>query len=233
MLEIAAMDFHMEPNQDNSIFTDTWWIYGQVLDADHMHHQALYHDLASFLGERFAGGGISVLDLGCGDARHLTQALAGRQVVRYLGIDLSPAALVSARENLAALGLGQTALVQSDLLDAISGEGPGFEQKQAFFLKAARQLSDQGVLVIMDIARESDEDRATYLDRYCGWVMSSWTALPVASREAVCDHIRGNDFPEYPETLTSMARAAGLTAGGELSARRWHHCWWFERASWF
>jgi SAM-dependent methyltransferase len=235
----------MLPINDSSIFTDSWWIYEQVLDADYMHHRVLYQDLASFIGERFAEDGISVLDLGCGDTRHLKAALRGQKVTRYLGIDLSQAALDAARANLADLESTQTELIQADLLDAVGREGPGFdlvfsgfaihhlsfEQKQTFFLRAAAQINDGGVLVIMDVALEQDEDRSTYLDRYCAWVMSSWSALPATSREAVCEHIRGYDFPEYPDTLTEMTRAAGLTAGRELSGRRWHRCWWFERAS--
>jgi len=235
----------MLPIQDNSIFTDSWWIYGQVLDGDYMHHRALYGDLGSFLAERFARKGISVLDLGCGEARHLIEALRGRQVTRYLGVDLSPVSLAAAAENLTALGSAHTGLIEADLLDAVSEEGPGFdlvfsgfaihhltfEQKREFFLKAAGQLADGGGLVIMDVARETDEDRATYLDRYCAWVTSSWTALPATSRQVVCEHVRARDFPEHPATLAEMARAAGFSAGGEISGRRWHRCWWFEQAS--
>jgi len=66
---------------------------------------------------------------------------------------------------------------------------------------------------------------------YCAWIMSSWTTLPVSSREAVCEHVRSSDFPEHPDTLSQMARAAGLSAAQELSAWRWHRCWWFQRTS--
>ena len=231
--------------QDDSIFTDSWWIYKQVLDADHMHHEGIYRDAASFIGDRFGGAGISVLDLGCGDARHLIGALGGQQVTRYLGVDLSPVSLSAAAENLPALGSTQTELIEADLLEAVDREGPGFdlvfsgfaihhlqsEQKRQFFLKVAGRLEANGVLVILDVSREPGEDRATYLDHYCGWIMSSWTTLPVSSRKAVCEHVRSSDFPEHPDTLSQMARAAGLSAAQEISARRWHHCWWFERAS--
>jgi cyclopropane fatty-acyl-phospholipid synthase-like methyltransferase len=231
--------------QDDSIFTDSWWIYKQVLDADHMHHEGIYRDAASFIGDRFGGAGISVLDLGCGDARHLIGALGGQQVTCYLGVDLSPVSLSAAAENLPALRSTQTELIEADLLEAVDREGPGFdlvfsgfaihhlqsEQKRQFFLKVAGRLEANGVLVILDVSREPGEDRATYLDHYCGWIMSSWTTLPVSSREAVCEHVRSSDFPEHPDTLSQMARAAGLSAAQEISVRRWHRCWWFERTS--
>ena len=242
---LASTGGIMVPNQDNSLFIDSWWIYQQVLDADYMHHRSLHDRLAMFLRERFSARGISILDLGCGDARHLAGALGGQRVTHYRGVDLSAAALTAARANIAGLSPQETELVQSDLLEAISREDFGFdlvfsgfalhhltfEQKQRFFLMAAQRLNDTGVLAIMDVARESSEDLPTYLDRYCAWIMSSWIALPPPSREAVCAHVRDNDFPERPEDLSEMALKAGLTRGRELGGKPWHRCWWFERSA--
>ncbi len=66
------------------------------------------------------GAGLPVLDLGCGDGRHLV-LLAGRMQV--VGVDLSPHLLRAARERLAGHKGLQAGLLRADMRDLPLAEG--------------------------------------------------------------------------------------------------------------
>jgi SAM-dependent methyltransferase len=84
-------------------FFDAWSIYSEVLERNYMFHDELFAEVGRTIGQLFGDVSFSVMDLGCGSARHISEALRGRNVSRYVGYDLSDVALARARENLAAL----------------------------------------------------------------------------------------------------------------------------------
>jgi len=184
-----------------------------------------------------------VLDLGCGSARHLVQALVGCTVGRYVGYDLSEVALAEARENLAALGCAAR-LQRADLRAGLRAEAGRFDlivasfalhhlssaDKQAFFHQAAETLSDSGVVLVIDTFRAAGESREVYLDRYCEWLGRRCLTLEAAALAGLMDHIRTCDFPENGEGLARMAGNAGLTTATKIHQIHWHESWGFEPA---
>jgi SAM-dependent methyltransferase len=222
-------------------FEDSWAVYAAILDHNYMFHREIYRNVRQLIADRFAGRSFSLLDLGCGSARHLAGALEGRPLTRYLGYDISTVALDEARTHLEALGC-LIELRQGDLSEALSNEPAHFDiifssfamhhlttaQKRAFFKLAADRLANRGLLILIDVMREEGEDRAAYLDRYCGWMETSWTALSRAALAAVSAHIRESDFPETPSDLQRMAQAAGLERMMALPAYRFHHTLVFD-----
>ncbi len=95
---------------------DEWSVYDQVLDHNYMFHDAIYHDVQRFLADHYDKRLFTILDLGCGSARHLGRVLQGCSVGRYIGYDLSDVALAHATRNLAGLGC-PIELYQGDLLE--------------------------------------------------------------------------------------------------------------------
>ena len=228
--------------RDAAKFFDEWSIYEQVLDHDYMFHDEIYRGVERLVAEHFAARPLSVLDLGCGSARHFSQALAGRSISAYKGYDLSEAPLPEARSNLARLHC-PVEFYQGDLLDALRRESGAFdlifcgfslhhltsEGKEEFFRLAHRRLDTGGMLLIVDPARKEDEARPVYLDHYCGWIRSEWQSMPQAAIDAICEHIHGNDFPETARDLRAMAAEAGFDRARELESYGWHHTWSFEK----
>jgi len=228
--------------RDSAKFFDEWSIYEQVLDCDYMYHAAIYRGVAGLLQEHFGTRPFSVLDLGCGSARHISRALAGRAIAGYKGYDLSEAPLQDARRNLASLG-SPIDLRRGDLLEALREESAVFdlvfcgfslhhltsEDKAAFFRLAHRRLNAGGLLLIVDPAREENEARPAYLDHYCGWIRSEWKNMSPAAIDAICEHIRGNDHPETARDLRAIAAGAGFDRARELERFGWHHTWAFEK----
>jgi SAM-dependent methyltransferase len=223
-------------------FFDKWPVYDQVLDHNYMFHDEMFKDVRRLLAERYERRPFAVLDLGCGGARHLGQALRGRSVSRYVGYDLSDAALARAKNNLTGLGCA-VKLFQGDLLEGVRAGDERFDvvfssfalhhltsgDQALFFRTASERLNEDGVLLLIDVAREENEDRRVYLDRYLGWLRSEWKALSTEGLEALCDHIRNNDFPQTSAELCTMAADAGFTHRQEVNRFRWHHTWRFEK----
>lgn len=218
-------------------------MYEQVLDHDYMFHAAIYRGVERHLANCFGARPISVLDLGCGSARHFSAALTGRTVASYRGYDLSEPALAEARRNLAALGCA-VELRRGDLLDALKKETGVFdlifcgfslhhvtsEAKAEFCRLAHRRLNAGGMLLVVDPAREEDEPRPIYLDHYCGWIREDWKAMSSDAVAAICEHILNYDYPETVRDLSAIAAEAGFDRARELERFRWHHTWSFEKA---
>ncbi|AAU91320.1 conserved domain protein [Methylococcus capsulatus str. Bath] len=85
------------------ILIDTWSLHGRVVSHNYMYHREIFADVGKHLAARFGCTGISVCDLGCGDACHFSNALRELNVRSYRGCDLSETALTQARANVASL----------------------------------------------------------------------------------------------------------------------------------
>ena len=224
-------------------FFDEWTIYDQVLDHNYMHHDEIYRDVQDFLADRYEKQPFAILDLGCGSARHLARALNGLPVSRYVGYDLSDVALAHAARNLTGLCF-PFELRQGNLLQGVRAGGEKFDviftsfalhhlaaaEKSTFFESAYRRLNEDGMLLLIDTARDDGEDREIYLDRYCAWLRSRCETLSPEGLDLLCAHIRSNDFPETTGALDAMATRAGFSRSVEINRFRWHHTWCFNKA---
>lgn len=225
-------------------FFNAWAIYDQVLDHNYMFHKDIYQDIERVIAQRYAERPLAILDLGCGSARHLAQALRGRTVTRYLGYDLSETALAHAARHLAPLG-ATIELRQGDLLEGLQAQQVSFDlifssfalhhltaaDKAAFFQRAYRQLKEQGLLLLVDVMREEDEQELQpHLDRYCAWLRSDWKALAPEALDLLCDHIQHNDLPEIAFDLATMAARAGFGKPSEINRFGWYRTWSFEKS---
>jgi SAM-dependent methyltransferase len=231
-------------NTTTENFFDQWSIYDQILAHNYMHHDDIFRDVQHLLADRYATQPFSLLDLGCGSARHLAQALQGRSVSRYVGYDLSDVALAHAARNLASLGC-PTDLHQGDLLDAVRTGAETFDlvftsfalhhlssaQKAEFFQSAHERLNDGGILLLIDTMRDDGEERAIYLDRYCDWLRSRCKTLSPEALDFLCEHIRNNDFPETIMDFGAMVTKAGFCEPIEINRFRWHHTLRSNRAN--
>jgi SAM-dependent methyltransferase len=222
-------------------FFDTWSIYDEVLERNYMFHAEMFAEVRRIIAERFGKRPFSVLDLGCGSARHVAAALQETAVQRYVGFDLSSAALAHAGKNLQSLN-SQTQLRQTDLLSGLEDEAGDFDlvfssyaahhlsslDKQLLFQRVHRRLRNNGVFLLIDLARDETEETAVFLDRYCDWIKSEWTVFPAAAKELVFEHIRKNDFPETTATHHSMAARAGFAQSRDVCRFLWHRLWEFS-----
>lgn len=224
-------------------FFDEWSVYDQVLEHNYMHHDDIFRDVQRFFVERYNNQAFTLLDLGCGSARHLSQALQSRSLTRYVGYDLSGVALNHARENLASLHC-PVELRHGDMLEGLKADGYKVDviftsfalhhlasaDKARFFSAARERLNSNGILLLIDTMREEGEQRPVYLDRYCAWLRSACETLAPAALELLCAHIQTCDFPETAATLVDMAKRAGFDSGRKITQIRWHQIWCFAQS---
>jgi SAM-dependent methyltransferase len=225
-------------------FFDEWTIYDQILVHNYMHHDDIFRDVESLFADRYENSPFSLLDLGCGSARHLARTLKGRSVSRYVGYDLSDVALGHAARNLTVLGC-PIELRRGDILDGVRTSAETFDvifssfalhhlstaQKNEFFQSAHERINDGGILLLIDTMRDVGEERAIYLDRYCAWLRSRCKTLSTEALDFLCEHIRDNDFPETITDFGAMATKAGFCEPIEINRFRWHHTLRFNRAN--
>lgn len=223
-------------------FFKAWETYKKVVAGNHMFHREIGDELKAALRERFAGRPFSLLDLGCGDAATLAPLLQGFAIASYKGVDLSPAALALARNNLAFLRC-PVELAEADMMRALAESAArdviysSFAvhhlptmAKGDFFALAAQRLEPGGELLLVDVVRDEGQSLSDYYDRYCEWLRNSWTDLEPAEREQVCDHLTHNDMPEPYSVLRAQAEAAGLEALPSQARHKWHRLMRFARA---
>ena len=237
-MHLAGMDHKVVKT-----FFDGWALYDEVLERNYMFHDELFAEVCQTVAQVFGDLSFSVMDLGCGSARHISQALRGRKVSRYIGYDLSDVALAHARENLAALDC-PIELRHADLFAGLEDE-PGqvdlifssfalhhlkAADKQLFFRRALARLKPNCRLLLIDVALAEGESRAEWLDRYCGWMRADWTSLPAQALELAFGHIRPNDFPESSATLHRMAHDAGFSETKDVCDFFGHHAWLFAKS---
>lgn len=222
-------------------FFDEWSIYNEILDRDYMLHDEIYLDVQRFFADRYGNRPFSLLDLGCGSARHLAAALTGRLISGYVGYDLSEEALKHAARNLEPLGC-LVELHAGDLLGGLTSRRENFDviftsfalhhlsvaDKSIFFHAARERLTKDGILLLIDTMRDDGEDRSVYLDRYCAWLRSRCETLSAEALDLICVHIRNCDFPETTADLDTMATLAGFRQGVEVKCFGWHRAWYFD-----
>ena len=219
------------------IFRKTWGTYQKVISNNLMFHREITSAVKKLLKSN--PGPLNVLDLGCGDAAHISKILDPGQIAEYCGCDLSPYALDVARNNLDALGIRVNMLCRD--MVAVLKEAPenhfdvvysGYalhhlttEEKQTFFTECRRTLRENGCVILVDVMLEEQQTRPAYLDSYNEMVATRWEALTPHERDQVQEHIRNCDFPETPTVVRMLASNAGLKTCLRLEKQTWHEAW--------
>ena len=234
----------MTSADSTAIFTHSWSLYDLITQHNYMSHQEIYTGVEELLRLRTEQGQYRLLDLGCGNARYLAPCLQRLPPAIYQGVDLSEAALAEARDYLAGLP-GQVILTHGDLLEAVESTDKtwdvlftGFaihhlmpEEKARFFRAAGRCLSTNGWLILVDVVREENQSRESYLDGYLQFMREQWSKVPPDQLEEACAHVHDYDYPECLSTLQEMAAAAGLNSTRLLSHYAQHHTLLFSRSA--
>lgn len=213
---------HADANRSAELFARQWVIYRKVIRYNYMGHDQITEALRDLLARRRATS--AILDLGCGDAEIPSRYLPTLDVEHYHGVDLAQQPLDLAATRLAGLPtsielhlrdqaafLAETDRTFDVIVLGFALHHNTHDQKTAILRNAAARLAPGGDLIIYDVFRRDDEDRAAYLDRYMRWGAETWDRMTPAEHTLVDEHIRANDHPESPESLAACAREAGLS----------------------
>lgn len=214
-------------SQTQAFFNAQWHLYQKILLHNYMGHREIYDVLQVLFIAHFQHP-FKMLDLGCGDASLMTQALLNTPIGSYTGIDCSEVALDRARDNLVALpasvclipgdfsqALPELAIAQSHsfelILASFSLHHLTLDGKDTVLEQIDHLLSSKGIFLLVDIVRFSEENRESYIERYLENVWRDWSLLSPQELEMVASHMRSSDFPETQETWCQLARKHGFT----------------------
>jgi cyclopropane fatty-acyl-phospholipid synthase-like methyltransferase len=203
-----------------SEFFTMWAIYNKVLTNNYFHHNEIYQAVSILLAERFEKQPFTLLDLGCGDAHFLTHALQGKVIKLYRGFDLSDPALILAAKNIGTLnckselinidfmtGMRQTNTKFDIILTSFALHHLTLKEKTEFFRLANNILTDNGLLLVIDLMREPNETLPMYLDNFCQMIRNTWLKLNEHELTACIQHVRNSDLPETKAILSSLAES--------------------------
>ncbi len=225
MKPIESNDY--ESFRPKEFFNEQWKIYQKVLDNNYMGHQEIYSILHGLLANYFQKP-FKMLDLGCGDASLTTQALLNTNIAFYHGIDLSVPALEIAKQNMSIIKC-HTIFTKGDFSQSISEfileEHNRFDailisfalhhlhlyQKCNLIEQLQTLLTQNGVLILIDLVRKQEEDRETYIKRYLQSVQKYWILLTSKEYSMVANHMSSSDFPETQQTYQEISQKYGFT----------------------
>ena len=218
------------PTEATKRYFDQWHLYRQIIDNDYMAHHGIHSAIGEYLTAHVSSP-YTLVDLGCGDASQIAKTLKRHPPDEYVGIDLSPVALDQARTNISAQGI-ISRFVEEDLSTYLERDSSaatrflglvdvivaGFtvhhlhtEAKRIFFQRCVASLHKGGHLLFYDVFRRPGEHREQYLSAYLANMEHHWVKISRESMTAAREHATACDYPEEPDTITTMAQNSGFS----------------------
>jgi ubiquinone/menaquinone biosynthesis C-methylase UbiE len=85
------------------------------------------------------------------------------------------------------------------------------EEKEDVIKNIKNLLKSGGIFILIDVVRQENEDRDTYVKRYLGNVKKDWTLITPQEYKMVDSHISSRDFPETQSNLKSISEKVGFS----------------------
>ena len=209
-------------------FQQQWATYGKLVSENSLSHREVTGMLHANLIDGFASP-INFLDIACGDASIMPEALRDVSVRHYHGIDLSQPALELAAAKLDELSC-EVDLDHRDFFEALTRRSEHADaawcslsihhlatDNKLDVLKAIRDaLGAGGIFLLYEPARTDGEDRAGYLERFRQTNHPLWGYLSEPEWEQIWEHVSACDFPESAADWIEIGLAAGFGSGRQL-----------------
>lgn len=213
-------------------FQQQWATYRKLVERDYLSHREIGRILHDTLNEVFPSP-FGFLDIACGDASMVKATLRGTAVRRYLGIDLSQAALQLAAGNLAGAPY-EVELDHRDFIDALlrgkvtadaawcslSVHHLATDDKRRLMAAIRSAIGPCGLFMLYEPTRLAGEDRAGYLDRFAQVNRPLWSVLTGAEWDQIWTHVTACDFPETAQMWCRLGRDAGFATAREVFTDR-------------
>lgn len=205
------------------IFKQNWETYRKLIFHNYMFHRQRNEETDQIFQRWTRPGKINILDLGCGDAYWVKSLTFRERIKSYTGIDLSPAALEYASQNLAALNL-EADFHTGRMEEMIHQVRAGFQWiysayaihhlrdaiKQELFKVLYNLLEDGGVFILIDVFRKPGQSREDYLADYSSNMERRWTALNPHDLSLISSHVLQFDFPSRIDKVRTWLSAIGF-----------------------
>ena len=201
------------------IFQNQWSTYRKLLEFNYLSH----HEVLSALGSAIAEikGPISFLDLACGDAYGIREALSGVSMERYVGVDMSISALRLAAQEFHDATF-RVDLVQGDMFEGLNEQKDPFDfvwcglclhhlrtEDKLEALKAMRRITRKSCM-IYEPTLVGDETQAEFMTRFLRDNIQAWNKLTPQQWADISAHVTQCDLPESEENWRNMGLMSGF-----------------------
>lgn len=222
---------HMEPRgtvDDEAAlvqFQKGWATYQKVVDHNVLSHKQVGDVLRQAVSS--IAEPIDFLDIACGDAGQIPQALADAEIRHYRGIDLSQPALELAAKNLEGVSF-DVDLDHTDFVTELTARHHASDiswcglsihhlttDGKRDVLQALCETTRRFLMIYEPIMVEG-ESLESYLDRYERLNKETWTFLAPEEWNELFHHISTCDLPESPATWLALGREAGFSEAHQL-----------------
>jgi hypothetical protein len=219
---VSCDQSHRENPQ--ALFEDKLSSYQRIVSANLMFHCEVYAVLRRVLLDE-APRSFSLIDVACGDATAMAQALGGLDIGHYDGIDLSSASLEDARSALGHLPC-PVALHCRDFVESLDGWPDPADvvwigmslhhlrtaQKLALMRTVRRIVGGKGLFLIWEPTLAPGESKDHWCERFTA-LRPGWAQISDAEFDAMDAHIRVADYPETAATWSALGETAGFGQG--------------------
>jgi SAM-dependent methyltransferase len=211
-------------------FQKQWATYGKLVSENSLSHREVTRIPHTTLGDNFRSS-FNFLDIACGDARIMPEALREVPVRHYHGIDLSQPALELAAANLGELPC-EVDLDHRDFFEALTSRTEHADA--AWCSLSIHHLSTDDKLGVLEAIREAlgvggvfllyeptcldGEDRAGFLERFQQTNHRLWDYLSEPEWEQIWDHVSTCDYPESAAAWLEIGRVAGFSSARQIFA---------------
>ena len=209
-------------------FQQQWATYGKLVSENSLSHREVTGILHTTLVDEFALP-FNFLDIACGDASIMPEALLDVPVRHYHGIDLSQPALELAAANLDELPC-EVDLDHRDFYEALTSRTEHADvawcslsihhlktgNKLDVFKAIRDALGIGGIFLLYEPTRIDNEDRAGYLERFQQTTHQLWSYLTEREWRQILDHVSTCDYPESAADWLEIGEEAGFSSGQEI-----------------
>lgn len=209
-------------------FQQQWSTYEKLISENSLSHREITDILHATLADEFASP-FNFLDIACGDASVMPEALRNVPVRHYHGIDLSQPALELAATSLNELPC-EVDLDHRDFFEALKRRTEHVDA--AWCSLSIHHLAKDNKLDVLTAIRDAlgggsifllyeptcidGEDRAGYLERFQQTNNQLWDYLSEPEWMQIWDPVSICDFPESAADWLEIGRAAGFSSGRQI-----------------
>ncbi len=209
-------------------FQQQWTTYKKLVSENSLSHREITGILHTILADEFALP-FNFLDIACGDASIMPEALLDVPVRHYHGIDLSQPALELAAVNMDELPC-KVDLDHRDFFEALTSRTEHADiawcslsihhlktgNKLDVFKAIQEALSAGGTFLLYEPTRIDGEDRARYIERFQQTTHHLWSYLSEREWRQILDHVSTCDYPESSADWLEIGREAGFSSGQQI-----------------
>ena len=200
-------------------------VYSKICKNNYMYHKEIFNLFKSFIENIFGKKPFNLLDLGCGEAFFMAEALRDTNINSYDGYDLSAESIEKAKSNMSNITCSKNFFMidlSKDFLDSKNKTNYydiiwtsyalhhlNYDEKKRFLKKCFDKLKQNSSLILVDFVNDYTS-REECFRHYKENVERKWIELTSEDKQYLYEHVLKFDFPESFSTYKEIGEKTGF-----------------------